>query len=221
MTGTQEAGRRRTKKGEATRQRIIEACIDCLRESGYSGTSIEAIMSRAGISRGSVLNQFPTRLELMTAAVEAAVRILVDDVAKRMAAFETPEAKLRGMYDVLWANQNIPESVVITELLLAARWDTELADVITRTLPAFETEFDEAMRQVALAASVRDAEACVLRARMLVLGLRGITLELMFNQDREIIQRALREIGALYVNFCDYMLGVTDVRVTPAARGPA
>ena len=221
MTGSQSEGRRRTKRGEETRQRIIEACIDCLRESGYAGTSVEAIMAKAGISRGSVLNQFPTRLDLMTATVDTAVRTLVDDAQARLEAYEDPVDKLRAMYDVFWTNQNIPEGVVLTELLLAARWDTDLADLMNRQLPAFEIEFDGSTRAAAIAAGARDPEACVLRARMLILALRGITLELMFNQDREIILRALKEIGLLYQNFCDYMLGVTDMHVTPAARGQA
>ena len=107
---------------------------------------------------------------------------------------------------------------MITELFLAARWDTELAAAIGEALPAFEEEFDAHTRRIAIDARARDPEACVLRARMLVLALRGITLELTFDPDRKIILRALSEIGALYENFCDYMLGVTDVRTTPAAR---
>ena len=175
-------------------------------------------MSKAGISRGSVLNQFPTRLDLMAATMDAAVRILVDDVQTRLDAISGPEQQLRKMFDVLWANQNIPEGVVITELLLAARWDTELAAEMARALPTFEEEFDDRTRQIAIRAKARDPEACVLCARMLVLALRGITLELMFDPDRKIILRALREIGALYENFCDYMLGITDGRTTPAAQ---
>ena len=77
MTETKErAGRRRTRRGEETRRQLIEACIDCLTERGYAGTSIEAVMSKSGISRGSVLNQFPTRLDLMTATIETAMRAI-------------------------------------------------------------------------------------------------------------------------------------------------
>lgn len=218
MTGVRSEGRRRTRRGEETRQRILEACIECLQELGYAGTSVEAVMAKSGISRGSVLNQFPTRLDLMAETLAAAIRILVDDVQARLETYDDPAERLRRLFDVLSANQHLPEGAVIIELLLAARWDADLAATIGRVLPAFEEEFDEHARQIAIRAGARDAEACVLRARMLVLALRGITLELMFDPERKTVLRALQEIGALYENFCDYMLGVTDVRTTPAAR---
>jgi AcrR family transcriptional regulator len=41
MTETKERSeRRRTRRGEETRRQLIEACIDCLNERGYAGTSI-------------------------------------------------------------------------------------------------------------------------------------------------------------------------------------
>ena len=207
MTAGNSEGRRRTRRGEETRQRIIEACIECLQEAGYAGTSIETVMSKAGISRGSVLNQFPTRMDLMLATVEAAFRKVVDDIQARFRPVKDPTERLRRMFDLLWENQNIPEAAVITELLLAARWDEALAEALAQVLPAFEVEFDGDIRRTAEAAGARDPEAFVLRARMLILTLRGIMLELMFDADREIILRALDQVRALYQDFCDRMLG--------------
>ena len=202
----QGSGRRRTRRGEETRKQLIQACIDCLHERGYAATSIEAVMLKSGISRGSVLNQFPTRLDLMTATIEAAMRAMIADTNARFARVPDPVERLRRFCDLFWETQQLPVSVAVTEVLLAARWDTELAGTLAHVAAGIETELDAATRRFAAQAGVRDIEAVVVHARMLILSLRGMTLELMFDPDRQIIHHALDEIRASHEAFCDRML---------------
>jgi AcrR family transcriptional regulator len=207
MTDTKEqSGRRRTRRGEETRRQLIEACIDCLNERGYAGTSVEAVMSKSGISRGSVLNQFPTRLDLMSATIEAAMRTMMADTATRFARIADPVERLRRLCDLYWETQSLPVSVAVTEVLLAARWDTELATMLVRVTREIEIELDAETRRRGAEAGVNDIEALVVHARMLILSLRGMTLELMFDPDRQIIHHALDEIRASHQAFCDRIL---------------
>jgi len=199
-------GRRRTRRGEETRKALIEACIDCLNARGYAGTSIEAVMSKSGISRGSVLNQFPTRLDLMTATIEAAMRAMMADTKARFEQIADPVERLRRLCDVYWESQHLPVSVAITEVLLAARWDKDLAGALSRVAGQIEIELDSETRRRVGEAGVRDIEAFVVHTRMLILSLRGITLELMFDPDRQIIHHALDEIRTSHDAFCDRML---------------
>ena len=198
--------RRRTRRGEETRKALIEACIDCLNARGYAGTSIEAVMSKSGISRGSVLNQFPTRLDLMTATIEAAMRDMMADTNARFAQIADPVERLRRLCDVYWDAQRLPASVAVTEVLLAARWDTDLARTLSRVAGDIEVDLDGYTRRRAEEAGVRDVEAFVVHTRMLILSLRGITLELMFDPDRQIIHHALDEIRTSHDAFCDRVL---------------
>jgi AcrR family transcriptional regulator len=207
MTEIQErSGRRRTRRGEETRRQLIEACIDCLNERGYAGTSIEAVMSKSGISRGSVLNQFPTRLDLMTATIETAMRAMMADTSARFARIADPVERLRQLCDVYWETQKLPLAAAVTEVLLAARWDTELAGMLGRVTKEIEIELDTETRRRGEEAGVNDVEALVVHTRMLILSLRGMTLELMFDPDRQIIHHALEEIRASHDAFCDRML---------------
>jgi AcrR family transcriptional regulator len=198
--------RRRTRRGEETRKALIEACIDCLNARGYAGTSIEAVMSKSGISRGSVLNQFPTRLDLMTTTIEAAMRAMMADTKARFEQIADPVERLRRLCDLYWESQGLPASVAVTEVLLAARWDTELAGALARVAGEIEVELDRETRRRAREAGVRDVEAVVVHTRMLILSLRGITLELMFDPDRQIIHHALDEIRTSHDAFCDRVL---------------
>mgnify|MGYP001813421858 CR=1 FL=1 len=57
-------------KSENTRSAVLEAAVDCFYDLGYANTTTEKISRRAGVSRGAMLHHFPTRFDLIKAAVE-------------------------------------------------------------------------------------------------------------------------------------------------------
>lgn len=57
-------------RSRATRQRLLEATIDCLAEMGWAAATVSVVAERAGVSRGAAQHHFPTREELITAALE-------------------------------------------------------------------------------------------------------------------------------------------------------
>lgn len=66
-------------RSRATRQRLLEAAIECLAEVGWSGSTVSVVAERAGVSRGAAQHHFPTREDLFTSAVEyvAAERLAI------------------------------------------------------------------------------------------------------------------------------------------------
>jgi AcrR family transcriptional regulator len=57
-------------RSRATRQRLLEATIDCLADQGWDATTVTAAAQRAGVSRGAAQHHFPAREDLITAALE-------------------------------------------------------------------------------------------------------------------------------------------------------
>ncbi|MGW0042792.1 TetR/AcrR family transcriptional regulator [Rhodococcus sp. NPDC003348] len=57
-------------RSRMTRQRLLEATIDCLAEQGWAATTVGVVASRAGVSRGAAQHHFPTREDLITGALE-------------------------------------------------------------------------------------------------------------------------------------------------------
>src|SRR5260370_16794041 len=53
---------------ESSRDLIIHAADDSLLENGYSGTSVRAIASKAGVAIGNLQYWFPTKSELLVEA---------------------------------------------------------------------------------------------------------------------------------------------------------
>ncbi|RVW01506.1 TetR/AcrR family transcriptional regulator [Rhodococcus spongiicola] len=57
-------------RSRVTRQRLLEATVDSLVEFGWSATTVAVVAQRAGVSRGAAQHHFPTREDLITAALE-------------------------------------------------------------------------------------------------------------------------------------------------------
>lgn len=66
MTTTTEPKQDRSR---ATRQRLLEAVVTCLATKGYEASTMSVIAAEAGISRGAVQHHYPTREDLVLAAL--------------------------------------------------------------------------------------------------------------------------------------------------------
>ncbi len=65
---------KRAAQGRATRGQLIEVATGLFAEHGYEGTSIEAVLTAAGVSRGALYHHFAGKEALFTAVLEAAQR---------------------------------------------------------------------------------------------------------------------------------------------------
>jgi AcrR family transcriptional regulator len=57
-------------RGEATRGQLIAIATRMFAERGYEDTSVEAVLSEAGVSRGSLYHHFPSKEALFGAVAE-------------------------------------------------------------------------------------------------------------------------------------------------------
>jgi AcrR family transcriptional regulator len=89
----------RQDRSRATRQRLLEATIDCLATLGWDGTTVAVVAERAGVSRGAAQHHFRTREELVTAAVEYGSEVRLAEVRQRLRE-KAPEPPLSTL-DVL------------------------------------------------------------------------------------------------------------------------
>ena len=62
--------RTQAERSAATKQRLLEATVECLVDLGYRGTTMDAVAERAGMSRGAQLHHYGSRERLIAGAVE-------------------------------------------------------------------------------------------------------------------------------------------------------
>lgn len=122
------AATRRTQEERrtVTRGRILDAALECLAEHGYAGTTTTAVAERAGVSRGAELHHFPTRADLIAAAVQHLFAGLVADYERAFAALDPTADRVTASIDLLWQVHQDPRLVAVLELHVAARTDPEL-----------------------------------------------------------------------------------------------
>ena len=117
-------------RGRIARDQILTAAIECLLANGYAATTTMKVQEHAGVSRGKLLHHFPSKRELITAAIR---RLAVDrlttsnaDYSKAPLATNVPE-RVAWSVEVLWSSFFHPNFWAATETWIAARTDPELA----------------------------------------------------------------------------------------------
>jgi AcrR family transcriptional regulator len=142
-TPIQTVRRRRTQaeRRATTRAALLEACVDCLLEYGYTSLTTAAVVRRAGVSRGAQAHHFSTKAELVVAALRHLTDGLAAEVADRPTLPTTepgqdPVQTPRGLLDLLWTVHSDRVFPALMELWVAARTDDELRT----TLAEFERD---------------------------------------------------------------------------------
>lgn len=123
-------GDKQEQRSRSTRQRLMQATVECLVEHGWAGTTTTGVAERAGVSRGAQLHHYPTRSELIISAVE---HLAVQRVAEiRQAAAELPadERRIEPVLAMLARLYTGPLFAAALELWVAARTDPELLAVV-------------------------------------------------------------------------------------------
>src|SRR5579871_5026542 len=90
-------------RGIATRSALLEAALECLVELGYGATTTTEVANRAGVSRGAQLHHFPTKAELLSAAVESLFERRNAEFREAFAHFEPGVDRTDAAIDLLWS----------------------------------------------------------------------------------------------------------------------
>ncbi|GFM31362.1 TetR/AcrR family transcriptional regulator [Novosphingobium sp. PY1] len=118
---------RQSLKSAQTRSRLIEATIQCLVKVGYSGTTTPLVASEAGLSRGAMLHHFENSATLIRATI-------VELHERRLRAFrrssENSQHDPSTMVSAYWRQVQKPAFIAFQELAMAARTNSELAQIM-------------------------------------------------------------------------------------------
>lgn len=194
--------RRLTKRGVDARNKILDATIKCIVQTGFTATTIEHVMVEAGLSRGSVLHQFPNRVTLMVATAERAMRRVMDAARAMAEAIDDPFERLCDYARISWETHSTPEGLALTDILLAARWDRELLDGLQQVTSSVEQEIHDEFIKLASDAGFTDAEALVPHGWLLIASVRGLIIEHSVNQSRPMIIAAIERMKERHRRFC-------------------
>jgi len=145
MPAPERRRQRRTQveRSAETIAKLLDATIDAIVEVGYSGATVREICDRAGVSQGGLFRHFPTRRDLVVAAVERLSQVQLDQLTGLLRSRpETTRPDALQRLRVVRATLREPRSLAFLEVLLAARTEPELME----NLQAVLARQDEALR---------------------------------------------------------------------------
>jgi AcrR family transcriptional regulator len=108
------------------RARLMEATVELLVERGFGGTSTTLVSERAGVSRGAQLHHFPTKNDLVVAAVEHLTEKRGAELAAASRELPAGPKRTRAVLQVLGDHFTSPVFTAALELWVAARTDETL-----------------------------------------------------------------------------------------------
>jgi len=131
------------RKSAATRDQIVSAAIRCIVELSYSKTTMMKISEKAGLSRGATLHHFPSKMDIIRAAVDYIHEKRIE--AFRRSIKEIPEgADMAHLaVEAYSADLSHPIYVALFELSVAARTDKGLREILHPAQLAFDREWYE------------------------------------------------------------------------------
>jgi AcrR family transcriptional regulator len=109
-----------SKRSDATRERLFEAAVDLIGERGYQGTTVDDIVARAGVAKGTVYYHFAGKTELVQA-------LLTDGLDKLSEAFraevEANEDPREALHCIVFAELRfIHDYQAFSKLLMSELW---------------------------------------------------------------------------------------------------
>lgn len=182
-------------RSRATRQRLLEAAIDCLGEVGWSGSTVAVVAERAGVSRGAAQHHFPTREDLFTAAVQYVADERTAALRTQAAALPPGRARTDRVLAVIGELYTGPLFRAALQLWVAAAADPQLR---AQVMP-LEAHVGRAAHRLTLdALGVDESRPGVREAVQATLDLaRGLGLANLLTDDSRRRARVLDEWGRL------------------------
>jgi AcrR family transcriptional regulator len=126
------APRTQQQRRDETRRALLDAAVESLIEVGFARTTTLEVQRRANASRGALLHHFPSKTELLVAAVDHLAEMRAAEL--RLLSAELPAegkgSRTDAVLDLLWQCFSGTFFQVAMELRTAARTDLELRPVL-------------------------------------------------------------------------------------------
>jgi AcrR family transcriptional regulator len=185
----------RQDRSRATRQRLLEAAIECLAEVGWSGSTVAVVAERAGVSRGAAQHHFPTREDLFTSAVEYVASERLEVLRSRALDLPTGPDRTRAVVAVVEVMYTGPLFRAAIHLWVAASSDERLRERVV----GLESQVGRETHRAALELlGVDESQAGVREAVQATLDMaRGLGLANLLTDDSRRRQRVLDQWASM------------------------
>jgi AcrR family transcriptional regulator len=190
--------RTQEERSASTRARLLEATLDSLVDRGYARTTTVEVAERAGVSRGAQLHHYPTKAELVIAAVEHLFEVRDREFREAMARLPAGADRGAAAIQHLWSIVSGRTFYAWLELTVAARTDPDLrqrmSELSRRTGENVEHTFKDVFPAPAAPGPFHAAAPHFAIALM-----QGLALDQVVAPDESMVERMLEILRLLSV----------------------
>ena len=189
------------KKGEESRQRLIECAAELFWKNGYSATGINEILKQTGLPKGSFYFYFKSKDDLASAVTEYYQKILLEQFRSSSQGNDW-ESFIEEIFDYLFGRATgqtfagCPYAVMGMETALSK---PAVASVFMEGLKKFEQIFQE----VLLYSGLSPDHAKILSQRMLSI-YQGYLLLGRINNNTSFLKNARKNMLEMYREYRSY-----------------
>ena len=188
--------RRRTQaeRSAETRRILLETAIRCLHQKGYAATTTLLVAEEAGLSRGAMLHQFPTRVDLMMFVVQSVFDEEIGIYDAQLSAIQDPKERLYAFPEIAWRVLSRPSGVAVLEVLQGSRSDPDLAARLAPLQAQIEQNALELLGHW-FGETTPGAKAAM---RLVVWAIRGLSIAQVLAPDPEEIEKSVTLLRRMF-----------------------
>ncbi len=170
------------------RTRLLDATIYVIASDGWTNASTAKICEKAGVSRGAQTHHFPTRNDLMLAAVSENSERYKRRIESENTGLAERGDPFRNYLKLLW-DACFEEEFVKSwlEVMMAARTDAELIEVVQKLDAAAMKFMREATQSIAEEEYSGGEAADIIELSVMLL--RGMIIQNGIHQNRDHLRR--------------------------------
>jgi AcrR family transcriptional regulator len=177
------AGQSNARSGQ-TRQGLVEAAIDALRDVGFAGASARAIASRAGSTQSQVFYHFGTVVDLLLAALDEVSERRMKIYAPLLESATSPSELLETARTVILSDLESGDLKVLVEMVAGAQTVPGLAEKVAERLTPWYAFAEAAVNKASAGSPLRSLLPVGDIAHAVVAGILGLELLASLDADR-------------------------------------
>jgi AcrR family transcriptional regulator len=194
--------RTQAERSAETQRKLIDAAIAVLHRVGYGATTTGLIAEEAGVSRGAMLHQYPTKVDLMLAVVAEVYSRETQEYRARGELAATPRERFFQFPDLMWDVLTRPSAMAVLEIMMGSRSDPDLAARLAPLEAQIEAASRATVERILHEGGFPDLPEVNAMRRLFVAAVRGLSIDLMMVKERteleDAIQLLKRLLRALY-----------------------
>ncbi len=189
--------RPQAERSAETQGKLIEAAIACLHSVGYSQTTVGMVADAAGVSRGALTHQYPSKVDLMLAVVRSVSEANVDQYS-RLLDGKTPMEAVLFIPQALWRVTRGPATMAVIEIILASRSDA----VLTEKLRLMQADLEATAKQLLvarfMAAGLEPPANADAVFSLFVAAARGLAIESIASGRNELVDEVVELLTKIF-----------------------